>query len=105
MVAHVGTVAFLGLEARTVDVQVQIAGSTPNFNIVGLPDKAVKESRERVQATLDAIGLSLPPRRITVNLSPAKAVSGDDGCCERPPPGGYPGGSTGTSHGRHHQRP
>ena len=71
MVAHVGTVAFLGLEARTVDVQVQIAGATPNFNIVGLPDKAVKESRERVQATLDAIGLSLPPRRITVNLSPA----------------------------------
>ena len=71
MVAHVGTVAFLGLEARTVDVQVQIAGVAPNFNIVGLPDKAVKESRERVQATLDAIGLSLPPRRITVNLSPA----------------------------------
>lgn len=71
MVAHVGTVAFLGLEARTVDVQVQIAGTAQVFNIVGLPDKAVKESRERVQATLDAIGLSLPPRRITVNLSPA----------------------------------
>ncbi len=71
MVAHVGTVAFLGLEARSVDVQVQIAGHSPMFNIVGLPDKAVKESRERVQATLDAIGLALPPRRITVNLSPA----------------------------------
>jgi len=71
MVAHVGTVAFLGLEARTVDVQVQIAGTQAVFNIVGLPDKAVKESRERVQATLDAIGLALPPRRITVNLSPA----------------------------------
>ena len=71
MVAHVGTVAFLGLEARAVDVQVQIAGHSPGFNIVGLPDKAVKESRERVQAALDAIGLSLPPRRITINLSPA----------------------------------
>ncbi len=71
MVAHVGTVAFLGLEARSVDVQVQIAGHSAMFNIVGLPDKAVKESRERVQATLDAIGLALPPRRITVNLSPA----------------------------------
>ena len=63
--------AFLGLEARTVDVQVQIAGTQWAFNIVGLPDKAVKESQQRVQATLDAIGLSLPPRRITVNLSPA----------------------------------
>ena len=71
MVAHVGTVAFLGLEARSVDVQVQVAGGLPAFIIVGLPDKAVKESRERVQATLDAIGLSLPPKRVIVNLSPA----------------------------------
>ena len=71
MVAHVGTVAFLGLEARAVDVQVQVTGGQANFIIVGLPDKAVKESRERVQATLDAIGLALPPKRIIVNLSPA----------------------------------
>jgi magnesium chelatase family protein len=71
MVAHVGTVAFLGLEARSVDVQVQVTGGQANFIIVGLPDKAVKESRERVQATLDAIGLALPPKRIIVNLSPA----------------------------------
>jgi magnesium chelatase family protein len=71
MVAHVGTVAFLGLDARPVDVQVQIAGQAPYFSMVGLPDKAVKESRERVQAALEAIGLALPPRRITVNLSPA----------------------------------
>ena len=71
MVAHVGTVAFLGLEARAVDVQVQVAGGQPTFVVVGLPDKAVKESRERVQATLDAIGLALPPKRIIVNLSPA----------------------------------
>jgi magnesium chelatase family protein len=71
MVAHVGTVAFLGLEARSVDVQVQVSSGRPDFIIVGLPDKAVKESRERVQATLDAIGLALPPKRVVVNLSPA----------------------------------
>jgi magnesium chelatase family protein len=71
MVAHVATVAFLGLEARAVDVQVQIASGLPKFLVVGLPDKAVGESRERVHAALAAIGLSLPPKRITVNLSPA----------------------------------
>ena len=71
MVAHVATVAFLGLEARAVEVQVQIASGLPKFVIVGLPDKAVGESRERVHAALSSIGLSLPPKRITVNLSPA----------------------------------
>ncbi|MBV9931971.1 MAG: YifB family Mg chelatase-like AAA ATPase [Alphaproteobacteria bacterium] len=71
MVAHVATVAFLGLEARGVEVQVQIAAGLPKFLVVGLPDKAVAESRERVHAALAAIGLSLPPKRITVNLSPA----------------------------------
>ena len=71
MVAHVGTVAFLGLEARSVDVQVQVAAGLPNFIVVGLPDKAVKESRERVQASFSAIGLALPPKRVIVNLSPA----------------------------------
>jgi magnesium chelatase family protein len=71
MVAHVGTVAFLGLEARAVDVQVQVSSGAAGFLTVGLPDKAVKESRERVQAALHAIGLALPPRRIVVNLSPA----------------------------------
>jgi len=71
MVARVATVAFLGLEARAVEVQVQIAAGLPKFLVVGLPDKAVGESRERVHAALAAIGLSLPPKRITVNLSPA----------------------------------
>jgi magnesium chelatase family protein len=71
MVAHVGTVAFLGLEARGVDVQVQLSSGQVGFITVGLPDKAVKESRERVGAALHAIGLSLPPRRVIVNLSPA----------------------------------
>jgi magnesium chelatase family protein len=71
MVSHVATVAFLGLEARAVEVQVQIAPGMPAFVVVGLPDKAVAESRERVRAALSAIGLALPPKRITVNLSPA----------------------------------
>ncbi|MEA3016602.1 MAG: magnesium chelatase family protein [Sphingomonadales bacterium] len=71
MVAHVATVAFLGLEARAVEVQVQIASGLPAFVVVGLPDKAIAESRERVRAALAAIGLALPPKRITVNLSPA----------------------------------
>ncbi len=71
MVARISTVAFLGLEARTVDVQVQIAKGASAFTVVGLPDKAVNESKERVRATLSAIGLALPFQRITVNLSPA----------------------------------
>jgi len=70
MVAIVATVAFLGLEARAVEVQVQIANGVPAFAVVGLPDKAIAESRERVRAALTAIGLALPPKRITVNLSP-----------------------------------
>ncbi len=71
MVAIVSTVAYLGLEARAVEVQVQVAPGVPAFVVVGLPDKAVAESRERVRAAVAAIGLALPPKRITVNLSPA----------------------------------
>ncbi len=71
VVALVRTVAYLGLEARSVEVQCQIAPGLPRFNLVGLPDKAVNESRERVHAALAAMGLSLPPKRITINLSPA----------------------------------
>ena len=71
MVAIVSTVAYLGLEARAVEVQVQLAPGVPAFNVVGLADKAVAESRERVRASIAALGLSLPPKRITVNLSPA----------------------------------
>ncbi|MXO75084.1 YifB family Mg chelatase-like AAA ATPase [Altererythrobacter aerius] len=71
MVALVRTVAYLGLEARAVEVQCQVAPGLPRFTLVGLPDKAVGESKERVQAALSAMGLSLPPKRITINLSPA----------------------------------
>ncbi len=71
MVALVSTVAYLGLEARGVEVQCQIAPGMPGFHLVGLPDKAVNESRQRVQAALSSMGLSLPPKRIIINLSPA----------------------------------
>ena len=71
MVAHVQTVSFQGITAIPVDVQVQVASGLPAFTIVGLPDKAVAESRERVRAALTASGLSLPPKRITINLAPA----------------------------------
>jgi magnesium chelatase family protein len=71
MVQRVSTVAFEGIEARAVDVQVQVAPGLPAFNIVGLPDKAVSEAKERVRAALVASGLALPARRITVNLAPA----------------------------------
>jgi len=71
MVQRVSTVAFEGIEARAVDVQVQVAPGLPAFNIVGLPDKAVSEAKERVRAALVASGLALPARRITINLAPA----------------------------------
>jgi magnesium chelatase family protein len=71
MVQRVSTVAFEGIEVRPVDVQVQIAPGLPAFNIVGLPDKAVSEARERVRSALIASGLALPARRITINLAPA----------------------------------
>lgn len=71
MVARINTVAFQGIDVQPVDVQVQISNGLPAFTIVGLPDKAVAESKERVRAALHALGLSLPPKRLTVNLAPA----------------------------------
>ncbi|MFC3704213.1 YifB family Mg chelatase-like AAA ATPase [Devosia honganensis] len=71
MVTRVATVAFQGIDAVPVDVQAQIAPGMPGFVLVGLPDKAVRESGERVRAALTASGLGLPPKRITINLAPA----------------------------------
>jgi magnesium chelatase family protein len=73
MVARVVTWAFEGAEARRVDVQVQItdAGKNPYFAIVGLGDKAVAESRERVRSAFASIGLAIPDKRVLVNLAPA----------------------------------
>lgn len=71
MAARTSSASFEGAEARWIDVQVQIAGGLPAFNIVGLADKAVAESRERVRAAFAAIGLALPSQRVIVNLAPA----------------------------------
>jgi magnesium chelatase family protein len=71
MVARVVTVAFEGVEARRVDVEVQLIGGAGAFIIVGLGDKAVAESRERVWAAFAGIGLAIPAKRIVVNLAPA----------------------------------
>ncbi len=71
MVSRITTVAFRGIEAVPVDVQVHVGPGMVAFTIVGLPDKAVAESRERVRAALAASGLALPAKRVTVNLAPA----------------------------------
>ncbi|MBM1220136.1 YifB family Mg chelatase-like AAA ATPase [Ponticoccus sp. SC2-23] len=65
------TVAFEGVEARIVEVQCAVSPGVPAFSIVGLPDKAVSEARERVKAALNALAIALPSKRITINLAPA----------------------------------
>jgi magnesium chelatase family protein len=74
MVAHVSTIAFEGIQAIAIDVQVQAVAGLPSFAVVGLPDKAVAESRERVRAAIHALGLSMPVKRIIVNLAPADII-------------------------------
>ena len=71
MVAKTYTVAFEGIEARLVEVQCAVTPGIPAFSVVGLPDKAVSEAKERVRAALTAMAIALPSKRITVNLSPA----------------------------------
>ena len=71
MLARVRIVAFQGIDTVDIDVQVHIASGLPRFTIVGLPDKAVAESRERVPAALASLGLALPRKRLAINLSPA----------------------------------
>lgn len=71
MAVQAYTVAFQGMEAQEVEVQCHLSSGLPSFTLVGLPDKAVAESKERVRAALNAIGLALPPKRITINLAPA----------------------------------
>ena len=73
-IARIETVAFVGLEAAPVDVEVQLGGGLPSFSIVGLADKAVAESRDRIRAAMASMSLALPPRRITVNLAPGDLV-------------------------------
>ena len=71
MTARAYTVAFEGVEARLVEVQCAVSPGAPSFTLVGLPDKAVTEAKERVRAALQALSIALPAKRITVNLSPA----------------------------------
>ncbi len=74
MVAHISSFAFAGIDVIDIDVQVNLSSGMPCFTIVGLADKAVAESKERVRSAIGAIGLSLPPERVTVNLAPADIV-------------------------------
>ena len=75
LVARIQTAAFSGVEVLGVDVQVHLArGAVPGFNVVGLPNKAVSESRERVRSALAAIGMAIPPLRVTCNLAPADVM-------------------------------
>lgn len=71
MTAQVRTVAFEGVNVTEIEVQVQLVAGLPQVTIVGLPDKAVGESKERVRAAIHALGLSLPAKRIIINLAPA----------------------------------
>lgn len=71
MVAIAFTVAFVGIEARLVEVQAAVSPGIPSFSIVGLPDKAVSEARERIRAAFSAMSVAMPSKRVTVNLSPA----------------------------------
>src|SRR5574344_651312 len=71
MLSRVNTIAFNGLETLDVDLQLQISSGLPSFSIVGLPDKTIAESKERVRAALNSLGVELPAKRITVNLAPA----------------------------------
>ena len=74
MVARAYTVAFEGVQARLIEVQCAIVPGLPSFSIVGLPDKAVSEARERVRAAMTAMSIALPSKRITINLSPADVL-------------------------------
>src|ERR1700742_73132 len=73
-IARIRSFAFSGIEAVPVEVQVQIASGLPAFLVVGLPDKAVAEARERVRAALTSMGMSLPPKRVLITLAPADVL-------------------------------
>ncbi|WP_299838298.1 YifB family Mg chelatase-like AAA ATPase [uncultured Jannaschia sp.] len=71
MLARTTTVAFEGLEARPVDVQCAVTPGLPGFSVVGLPDKAVSEAKDRIRTALSELGIALPSKKVTINLSPA----------------------------------
>ncbi len=71
MISNINSLTFQGLKVVDVDVQAHLSQGLPSFTVVGLPDKTIAESRERVRSAINSLGLSLPAKRITVNLSPA----------------------------------
>lgn len=71
MVSEIKTVTFSGIDTVDVNVQVSISPGLPAFNIVGLPDKTIAESKERIRAALNSIALAMPPKRVVINLAPA----------------------------------
>lgn len=71
MIAHAFSVCFEGIEPKLVEIECAISPGLPAFSIIGLPDKAVSEARDRIRTALGALSIALPSRRITVNLSPA----------------------------------
>ena len=74
MLSVTRSVAFAGIHVLKIEIEVQITNGLPSFSIVGLADKAITESKERVRAALHALGLSLPASHITVNLAPADVL-------------------------------
>lgn len=74
MITKISSLTFSGVDITDVDVQVQITSGIPKFTIVGLADKTIAESKERVSAALASIGLSLPAKKILVNLAPADLI-------------------------------
>ncbi len=74
MIIHIASLTFNGIDIIDVDVQIQISPGIPAFTIVGLADKTIAESKERVKAALSSIGLALPTKKILINLAPADLV-------------------------------
>ncbi len=74
MVKKINTIVFKGIEGVKIEIQIQMSRSIPGFVIVGLADKTIAESRERVRAAISSLGLSMPNKKITINLSPANLV-------------------------------
>ena len=76
MIASIPSAVLRGVDARSVSVEVHVANGLPGFTVVGLPDAAVRESRDRVRAAVTSSGLPWPRRRVTVNLAPSNYLYG-----------------------------
>ena len=81
MLAKVKSSALNGIDGFIVEVEVDITNSLPSFEIVGLPDAAVKESKERIRSAIKNTGLYMPAKKIVVNLAPASVKFAYFSCC------------------------